>query len=36
MFRIGPVHALNNSQGVSDIEPERSARYRAYCTPEQE
>jgi len=28
MLRMGPVHVRDNGQGVSDIEPERTARYR--------
>ena len=28
MFRMGPVHARDNGPGVSNIEPERIARYR--------
>ena len=28
MLRMGPVHARDNGQGVSSIEPERTARYR--------
>jgi len=27
IFRMGPVHAQDNGQGVSDTEPERTARY---------
>jgi len=34
MLRMGPVHARNNGQGVSGTEPECTARYRDYCTPE--
>ena len=36
MLRMGPVHARDNGQGVSGAEPERTARYRTYCTPEQQ
>ena len=36
MLRMGAVHAWDNGQGVSGAEPERIARYRTYCTPEQE
>jgi len=28
MFKVGPVHALDNGPGVSGTEPERTARYR--------
>jgi len=28
MFRMGPVHARDSSSGVSDTEPERTARYQ--------
>ena len=28
MFRMGPVHARDNGPGVSDAEPEHTARYQ--------
>ena len=36
MFRMGPLHAPDNGSGVSGTEPERTARYQTYYTPEQE
>jgi len=36
MFRMGRVQARDNGLGVSGAEPERTARYRDLCTPEQE
>jgi len=36
IFRMGPVHTWDNGPGVSGTEPECTARYQAYCTPEQE